>query len=92
MMPVTSNALGALATRRAVPHGPLPRLRGRDRERGREHCLATMPSPHPSPDERVFTPVFDGLCGRGSRQHPRHAEWLRSFVRHGRAHKAGGST
>ena len=37
------------------------------REGVNSHESSYLPPPHPSPSERAFTPVFDGLCGGGSR-------------------------
>jgi hypothetical protein len=43
----------------------LPRLRGRGGEGEGPLESSCLPPPCPSPGERAFTPVFDGLCGRG---------------------------
>ena len=57
---------GLAAMKASAPTFPPP-LRGRDREGGGSRLrVCSYPPPHPSPNERAFTPVFDGLWGEGA--------------------------
>jgi protein ImuB len=60
----SSYANSSEALRRSAPQRPLPRLRGRDRERACVKIRASLPSPHPSP-----------ASGGGSRPSLPHRQW-----------------